>query len=105
MEKSEKIYNYLLENCIGYDNRVKADVLMKEFSINDHKTLRAYIENARIDSKYVYFIGSEAGKLGGYWIATTKQEKRLTLKNLIARAYKMLANAKLIGKKKLYEKA
>lgn len=103
MDKAIEIYNYLFDNCVGYDNRVKANYLMEKFDINDHKTLRMYIESARTNPNCEYFIGSEAGRLGGYWIAISNEEKKITLKNLNARAFKMISNAKLIGKKKIYE--
>lgn len=103
MDKAIEIYNYLFDNCVGYDNRVKANYLMKKFDINDHKTLRMYIESARTNPNCEYFIGSEAGRLGGYWIATSNRDKNITIKNLIGRATKMIATAKTIRKKKFYE--
>ena len=104
MNKSVEIYNYLLQNCIGYENRVKSQEVMHLFDVEDNKTFRSYIESARVNPECTYFIGSEAGKNGGYWIATSKREKRVTIENLILRAKKMLINAKTIRKKKLYER-
>ena len=103
MSKSIEIYNFLVDNCVGYEKRVKASSLMERFDISDHKTFRSYIESARNNPCLEYFIGSEAGKNGGYWIATNSFEKRKTILNLILRAKKMISNANTIRKKKIYE--
>lgn len=105
MFRSIEIYNFLLDNCVGYDNRVKASYLMEKFHIEDHKTFRSYIESARLNPVLEYCISSEAGKNGGYWIATTKSEKNTALINLMARGEKMISNANILRKKKLYEVA
>lgn len=75
MIKSLEIYNYLVLNCIGYENRKKSTQLMELFNIRDNKTFRAYVEKARQNPDLEYFLASEAGKKGGYWIATNEQEK------------------------------
>ena len=100
----KEIYNYLLQNHIGYDNRVKATVLMDIFNIHDNKTFRSYIAEARNDIECTYFIASEAGKQGGYWIATKEQDRDITLRNLILRAIRIIKNARRMKRKKLYEK-
>ena len=47
----ELIYDYLVNNCIGYDKRIKGWQLMKIFNIKDHKTLRSYIQELRQDEE------------------------------------------------------
>ena len=95
----EMIYAYLVNNCVGYDNRVKARVLMNKFGINDNKTFRSYIQSIREDYQYPRLIGSEAGKYGGYWIINSKQEFDETVHHLYARAIEMQKNCKIMKKK------
>ncbi len=97
------IYNYLLQNHIGYENRVKANVLMNIFGINDNKTFRSYIAEARNDIECTYFIASKAGSKGGYWIATKEQDRDITLRNLFLRAIRITKTARKMKGKKLYE--
>ena len=94
-----KIYNYLKENAVGYEDRVKADVLMKEFNINDNKTLRSYIQEIRESEVLTKIICSEAGKDGGYWIATDYKEVRKTLDHLYKRSMEMLKGYSVLKKK------
>ena len=94
-----KIYNYLKENAVGYDERVKADVLMKEFNINDNKTLRSYIQEIRESEILTKIICSEAGKDGGYWIATDYKEVKQTLNHLYKRAMEMLKSYSVLKRK------
>jgi len=58
----ERIYEYLIKNCRGFENRIKGYELMKIFRINDHKTLRSYIEAIRQNEDCLELIGSRAGK-------------------------------------------
>lgn len=99
-----KIYNYLKENAVGYDDRVKADVLMKEFDINDNKTLRSYIQEIRESEILTKIICSEAGKDGGYWIATDYKEVRKTLDHLYKRSMEMLKNYSMLKRKAKLDK-
>ena len=94
-----KIYNYLKENAIGYEDRVKSDVLMKEFDINDNKTLRGYIQEIRESEILTKVICSEAGKDGGYWIATDYDEVKKTLNHLYKRSMEMLKSYSVLKKK------
>lgn len=94
-----KIYNYLKENAVGYENRVKSDVLMKEFNINNNKTLRSYIQEIRESGILAKIICSEAGNNGGYWIATDNKEVRKTLDHLYKRSMVMLKNYSILKKK------
>ena len=94
-----KIYNYLKENAVGYENRVKSDVLMKEFNINNNKTLRSYIQEIRESGILTKIICSEAGSDGGYWIATDNKEVRKTLDHLYKRSMEMLKNYSILKKK------
>ena len=93
------IYNYLIANCIGYDNRVKAKTIMRKFNIKDHKTFRKYVQAIREDYSYPRLIGSEAGKNGGYWIIKNKQEFDMAVHHLYARAVEMKNNCKIMEKK------
>ena len=94
-----KIYNYLKDNAVGYENRVKSDILMKEFNINDNKTLRSYIQEIRESGILIKIICSEAGNDGGYWIATDNKEVRKTLDHLYKRAIEMLKNYSILKRK------
>ena len=99
-----KIYNYLKENAVGYDERVKADVLMKEFKINDNKTLRSYIQEIRESEILTKIICSEAGKDGGYWIATDYKEIKQTLNHLYKRSMEMLKSYSVLKRKAKLDK-
>lgn len=94
----EKLINYLKENCIGYENRVKANVLMQIVGLSDHKTFRNLVEQIR-QSKNKIFICSEAGQQGGYWLPTTLEEVETTINHLEARAYEMFKTAKVLREK------
>lgn len=94
-----KIYNYLKDNAVGYENRVKSDILMKEFDINNNKTLRSYIQEIRESDILTKIICSEAGNDGGYWIATDNKEVRKTLDHLYKRSMEMLKNYSILKRK------
>lgn len=94
-----KIYDYLKENAVGYEKRVKSSTLMKEFNITDNKTLRFYIEEIRNSDTLQKIVCSEAGKKGGYWIATNQEEVYNTLEHLYKRSMQMLKTYSKIKKK------
>jgi threonine synthase len=94
----ELLIEYLKDNCIGYDNRQKAYQLMKIVDIKDHKTFRRMIEDIRQSDNRI-FICSEAGKDGGYWLPTTKEEIVTTIDHLESRAYEMIKTAKILREK------
>lgn len=94
-----KIYDYLKENAVGYEKRVKSSTLMKEFNITDNKTLRFYIEEIRNSDTLQKIVCSEAGKKGGYWIATNQEEVYNTLEHLYKRSMQMLKTYSIIKKK------
>lgn len=94
-----KIYNYLKKNAVGYEKRVKSNVLMKEFNINDNKTLRSYIEDIRNSDILQKIVCSESGKNGGYWIASNDEEVYQTLEHLYNRSMQMLKTYSMIQKK------
>jgi hypothetical protein len=98
-ELNDKIYEYLRKNAVGHEKRVKSSVLMKEFNIQDNKTLRSHIEEIRDNMDYEFIICSEAGSKGGYWIATTEEEVIETLKHLYKRSMKMLYTYSKLRKK------
>ena len=93
------IYDYLKENCVGYENRVKGEKLMDVFYINDNKTFRSYIEDIRNSSVLQKIICSEAGKNGGYWIPSNEDEIKATLFDLYKRSMQMLKTYSMIKKK------
>ena len=103
MNKSMGIYNYLLENCKGYSNKIKGKQLMKIFDINDHKTLRRHIEEIRQNDKYRCLVGSEAGSNGGYWIVINQEEKKLAISHLYLRAMEQLNTCSKMEEKTIYE--
>lgn len=94
-----KIYNYLKTNAIGYENRVKAGAIMQEFGITDNKTLRSYIQEIRESEILTKIICSEAGKDGGYWVATDYKEVKQTLNHLYKRSMEMLKNYAILKRK------
>ena len=94
-----KIYDYLKKNAVGYEKRIKSNVLMREFNINDNKTLRFYIEEIRNSAILQKIICSEAGSNGGYWVATSQEEVYETLEHLYKRSMQMLKTYSKIKKK------
>ena len=94
-----KIYDYLKKNAVGYSKRVKSSTLMKEFDIKDNKTFRAHIQNIRQSEVLQKIVCSEAGKNGGYWIATNDKEIEETLEHLYKRSMEMLKTYSIIQKK------
>lgn len=96
-ELTNKIYEYLINNALGYEKRVKSGIIMKEFNITDNKTFRDYIK--RIRDEYKLIICSEAGKKGGYWVGTNQDEVYLTLSHLYKRAMRILKTYSKIKKK------
>ena len=42
-----QIYDYLKENAVGYEKRLKSSVIMNQFNITDNTTFRNYIEEIR----------------------------------------------------------
>jgi len=95
----ERIYEYLIKNCRGFENRIKGYELMKIFRINDHKTLRSYIEAIRQNEDCLELIGSRAGKDGGYYVITSKTEFEDTVNHMYLRAMEMLHTQALMKKK------
>lgn len=94
-----KIYDYMKKNAVGYENRVKSNVIMEKFDIKDNKTFRAYIENIRDSEVLQKIVCSEAGSNGGYWIATNNDEVVETLQHLYKRSMKMLKTYSILKKK------
>jgi len=100
----ELIYDYLVNNCIGYDNRIKGWQLMKLFNIKDHKTLRSYIQELRQDEEIDKMIGSVAGKSGGFFIIANYDEYKDTVDHLYLRAMEMLKTYKIMKDKEEHQK-
>lgn len=94
-----KIYDYMKKNAVGYENRVKSNVIMEHFNIKDNKTFRFYIEQIRQSDILQKIICSEAGSNGGYWVATNQDEIYLTLEHLYKRSMEMLKTYSIIKKK------
>jgi len=94
-----QIHDYLKKNAVGYSKRVKSSTLMKEFNINDNKTLRKHIQNIRQDETLQKIVCSESGKNGGYWIAKNDKEVQETLDHLYNRAMEMLKTYSIIKNK------
>lgn len=85
-----EIYNYLKENAVGYENRIKSNKLMEKFEIATNDTLRSYIQEIRQSCILQKIVCSQAGNNGGYWIATSEEEVEETLRHLYNRAMEML---------------
>jgi hypothetical protein len=99
-ELTNKIYEYLINNALGYEKRVKSAIIMKEFNITDNKAFRDYIKKIR--DEYNLIICSEAGKKGGYWVGTNQDEVYSTLSHLYKRAMRILKTySKIKNKAKL----
>lgn len=103
MTKSEKIYKYLSDHAVGYDNRVKSNELMKEFRISDNEMFRSYIQKIRQSDKFDKIICSQAGAVGGYWIAKNSEEVEQTLEHLYNRSMEMLKTYSIIKKKAMLD--
>lgn len=97
--KVYEIYQYMKKNAVGYSKRVKSSILMKEFNIEDNKTFRSIIEEIRQSEELQKIICSEAGKSGGYWIATNENEIKDTLDHLYKRSMEMLKTYSAIRNK------
>ena len=95
----EQIYDYLINNCVGYNNRIKAYKLMRMFNIKDHKTFRAKIQNIRKNKSFKKLVGSEAGKNGGYWIIANKEEYDKTIFHHRERASEMTHTCEILMEK------
>lgn len=98
----DKVYTFLLENCIGKKNLVKNITLRKLFNINSDKSLRQVIQNIRENKKYRRIVGSVSGKSGGYYICSTPEEINETINNIKHRANQMLRMTHIIKWKKKF---
>lgn len=94
-----KIYDFMKNNAVGYEKRMKSSELMKYFNIDDNKTFRAYVEEIRQSAVLQKIICSESGYNGGYWIATNQDEVYDTLNHLYKRAMEMLKTYAIIKNK------
>lgn len=93
-----QLYEYIENHCYGYDNRLKANTLMKLFNYTDHKIFRSAIEHMRQSNDFG-FICSEAGKSGGYWIPANYDEVQTTLDHIYKRSKEMLKTYSILRKK------
>lgn len=103
LTKCQLIYDYLLNNCVGYENRIKGYQLMKLFKINDHKTFRSYIQEIRQSPDFPKLIGSEAGSNGGYFVISNYDEYKTTIDHHYLRAMEMLKTKHIMEQKYLNE--
>ena len=94
-----QIYDYLKENVVGYEKRLKSNAIMEQFNITDNTTFRKYIEEIRQSEVLQKIVCSEAGYKGGYWIATNDKEVNDTLNHLYKRAMEMLKTYSIIKNK------
>ena len=94
-----QIHDYLKNNAVGYENRLKSGQIMAKFGITDNKTFRGYIEEIRQSPVLQKIVCSEAGQNGGYWIATSDAEVEATLEHLYKRAIEMLKTYAIIKRK------
>lgn len=95
----QEVYEYLVNNAVGFDNRVKGNKLQEIFGIKDNKTFRSKIERIRKDElSYPKRIGSKAGKNGGYFIITNDKEAFDTGVSLIKRGAKTIKNGQVFKK-------
>jgi hypothetical protein len=94
-----RLYDYLKENAVGYENRIKSYKLMKVFGIKRNDAFRRLIQEIRQDETLQKIVCSEAGKNGGYWIATTEDEVNATMDHLYKRAMEMLKTYESIKRK------
>ena len=94
-----QIHDYLKNNAVGYEKRVKSWVIMQKFGITDNKTFRGYIEEIRQSPVLQKIICSQAGQNGGYWVASNDKEVEDTLEHLYKRAIEMLKTYAIIKRK------
>ena len=98
----ERIYEYLMDNCIGKNKLVKNYQLRNMFGINSDKCLRGIIQNIRSNKKFKRIVGSISGKSGGYYICSTPDEINETINNIKHRANQMLRMTHIIKWKKKF---
>lgn len=84
------VYAYLCQYHRGKESMIKNKDLRKLFGIRSDKSMRKIIQNIQSDKSYTKVIGSEAGKKGGYYICTTKEEIEETIKDKRHRANAIL---------------
>lgn len=84
------VYNYLKDNCIGYENRQESWQIMDNFGITDNKEFRYIIKEIRQSERLQKFVCSKSGRNGGYWIPVNNKEIDKTLEDLRLRAMEML---------------
>lgn len=94
-----QLYDYLKNNAIGYENRIKSGALMKEFNIPSNEIFRSYIQEIRQSDVLQKIVCSQAGFIGGYWIATNENEIKDTLNHLYNRSMEMLKTYSTIKRK------
>lgn len=96
--KQDLIYEYLIKNCVGKENRKKSTFFMKLFDIANNKTFRYYIEKIRYNTdKYPIRVESVSGKNGGYYIAK-RNEKTDTVEKFKQRTRKTALTASKLKK-------
>ena len=93
------IYDYMKKYAVGYENRVKSNVLMEQFNITNDAMLRSYIREIRQCDVLQKIICSDPAKNGGYWIATNEDDVYETMTQLYNRAMDMLKTYSHIRKK------
>lgn len=99
----ELIYAYLINHCIGHKNRVKGNVLQKQFGIKDNKTFRRIIDNIRRNENYRYAVMSKSNYRGGYWIATSQKEIDSVADDFKRRAKYIENTSEMISFKEYYK--
>ena len=93
------IYNKKKKYAVGYENRVKSNVLMEQFNITNDAMLRSYIREIRQCDVLQKIICSDPAKNGGYWIATNEDDVYETMTQLYNRAMDMLKTYSHMRKK------
>lgn len=98
------IYGYLVKNCVGFENRVKAKKLQQLFKINDNKTFRDIIKRIRKNENYRYAVMSKSNFSGGYWIPTSQEEIDIVSEDFKRRGKFIESTGIAISNKEYYNK-
>lgn len=97
MSREKEIYEYLLENHKGKENKAKAKDLMKLFNISDHRNFRKIIQDINRDKQFKKLIGAVSSRNGGYYICETQEETLDAINNRKHRANQMLRECHIMN--------
>lgn len=101
-ENKKKIYKFLVNNHVGFENRIKSNVvrLMLDLECSE-RSFRKYIQEITEDEKFPLLICRYAGNDGGVFIAENIEECDYSINGLVRRAEAMQISAEHMERKKI----